>query len=364
MATLLVVSDIHYASAAEQARRGYWASAITNPLLRAASEAYRHFIWLRDPLRHNHLLEKFLDRAGAPDLVVAKGDYSCDSAFVGVSDEAAFQSAQECLDKLRRHFGEKLLAICGDHEFGKQSLFGGAGGLRWASWRRATGQLGLRPFWRVESGRYVFLGVTSTLIALPVFAPEILKEERALWEQRRAAHLAEIRSALNALQPEQRVILFCHDPSALPFLWHDESIRRRLQQVEQMIIGHLHSPLILWKSRRLAGMPAIPFLGDTVRRLSTALREAGHWRDFKVRLCPRWRASNCSRTAAGWKWNSIRRRNDRPGFNSTSCRVESGRLRRNRILPLRTGRRRDGPASADHRGGHVAVMVQHGIKNI
>ncbi len=286
MATLLVVSDIHYASAAEQARRGYWASAITNPLLRAASEAYRHFIWLRDPLRHNHLLEKFIDRAGAPDLVVANGDYSCDSAFVGVSDEAAFQSAQECLDKLRRHFGEKLLAICGDHEFGKQSLFGGAGGLRWASWRRATGQLGLRLFWRVESGRYVFLGVTSTLIALPVFAPEILKEERALWEQRRAAHLAEIRSALNALQPEQRVILFCHDPSALPFLWHDESIRRRLPQVEQTIIGHLHSPLILWKSRRLAGMPAIPFLGNTVRRLSTALREAGHWRDFKVRLCP------------------------------------------------------------------------------
>ena len=111
MATLLVVSDIHYASAAEQARRGYEAAIITNPLLRAASEAYRHFIWLRDPLAHNHLLEKFLDQSGTPDLVVANGDYSCDSAFIGVCDDAAFQSAQECLKKLRGHFGEKLLPV-------------------------------------------------------------------------------------------------------------------------------------------------------------------------------------------------------------------------------------------------------------
>ena len=286
MATLVVVSDIHYASAAEQARRGYWASAIANPLLRAASEAYRHFIWLRDPLAHNHLLEKFLDRAGTPDLVVANGDYSCDSAFVGVSDEAAFQSAQECLGKLRRHFGERLLAISGDHEFGKKCLFGEAGGLRRASWRRTVEELGIRPFWRVEAGRYVFLGVTSTPIALPVFTPEILPEERGFWEQVRAGHLAEIRAAFDDLHPEQRVILFCHDPSALPFLWREESVRRRLPKVEQTIIGHLHSPLILWKSRRLAGMPAIPFLGNTVRRLSTALSDARCWRHFNVRLCP------------------------------------------------------------------------------
>lgn len=286
MARLLVVSDIHYASAGEQARRGYWASAITNPLLRAASEAYRHFIWLRDPLAHNHLLEKFFDRAGAHDLVVANGDYSCDSAFVGVSDEAAFQSAQECLEKLRQRFGEKLLAISGDHEFGKKSLFGDAGGLRWASWKRTTNELALHPFWRVESGRYVFLGVTSTLIALPVFAPEILPDERGSWEEVRAAHLAEIRAAFDALKPDQRVILFCHDPSALPFLWQDELIRRRLPQLEQTIIGHLHTNLVLLKSRVLAGMPAIPFLGNTVRRLSTALRDARCWRGFKLRLCP------------------------------------------------------------------------------
>ena len=33
-------------------------------------------------------------------------------------------------------------------------------------------------------------------------------------------------------------------------------------------------------------MPPIRFLGNTVRRLSTALNEARRWRPFHVRLCP------------------------------------------------------------------------------
>jgi hypothetical protein len=81
-------------------------------------------------------------------------------------------------------------------------------------------------------------------------------------------------------------LLFCHDPTALPFLWRDETVRPKLSQVEQTIIGHLHSNLIFWKSRWLAGMPTIPFLGHTTKRLSTALREARYWRPFNVRLCP------------------------------------------------------------------------------
>jgi hypothetical protein len=59
-----------------------------------------------------------------------------------------------------------------------------------------------------------------------------------------------------------------------------------LPQVEQTIIGHLHSELILWKSRLLAGMPTIGFLGHTVKRMTTALNEARLWRPFHVRLCP------------------------------------------------------------------------------
>jgi hypothetical protein len=33
-------------------------------------------------------------------------------------------------------------------------------------------------------------------------------------------------------------------------------------------------------------MPTIRFLGNTVRRLSTSLGQARHWKPFNVRLCP------------------------------------------------------------------------------
>jgi hypothetical protein len=81
-------------------------------------------------------------------------------------------------------------------------------------------------------------------------------------------------------------LIFCHDPTALPFLWREEAIRSRLPQIEHTIIGHLHTNLVLWNSRLLAGMPPIRCLGHTVRRLSTALHEARLWRPFHVRLCP------------------------------------------------------------------------------
>ena len=48
-----------------------------------------------------------------------------------------------------------------------------------------------------------------------------------------------------------------------PFLQDEPVIRDRLGQVERTVIGHLHTPLIHWKSRMLAGMPVIKFLGTT-----------------------------------------------------------------------------------------------------
>lgn len=282
-----IVSDIHYASAAEKVRgNAYEFLGVTNPLLRMVGRFYRHFLWLRYPMAQNHLLDEFLQRMDSPDYVIANGDYSCNSAFVGVSDDAACRSAHECLDKLRGKFGVNFQANFGDHELGKLSFLGGQGGMRLASWHRARTELGLQPFWRVELGNYVLLGVTSSLLALPVYEPDTLATELAEWQELRAQQLADIRRAFADLKPGQRVLLFCHDPTALPFLWHDETVRSKLPQVEQTIIGHLHSNLIFWKSRLLAGMPMIPFLGHTTKRLSTALREARHWRPFNVRLCP------------------------------------------------------------------------------
>lgn len=232
------------------------------------------------------MLDRFMERAPQADGIVAVGDYSCDSAFIGVADDASLQSAQECLGRLRRRFGDRFWPVFGDHEIGKTSLFGGRGGPRLASWHRAKRELQLEPFWTRTMGAYVLMGVVSTLIAWPVYEPEALNEERDEWRRIRQEHLEQIRNAFLKLERGQKVLLFCHDPTAVPFLWREEAVRSRLHQLEQTWIGHLHSELILWKGRLLSGMPTIRFLGNSLRRMSAALSEARHWRDLKVRLCP------------------------------------------------------------------------------
>lgn len=284
--SVVILSDIHYAGAAERARgEDFEMRAIPNPALRAVARAYRHLIWVRHPLGQGRQLDRFLAEIGPVDYVVANGDYSCNSGFVGVSDPAAGQSAQECLGKLRAKFGDKARFTIGDHELGKHALFGG-GQMCLASWRVATETLGLPPFWQVTIGRYTLMGMTSTLIALPAYQPDTLPEEWPEWLRLRETHLAEIRAAFDALPPNQRVILFCHDPTALPFLWREKSVNCRLPQIEQTVIGHLHTQLVLWKSRVLAGIPPIRFLGHAVSRMTAALHEAHLWLPFHIRLCP------------------------------------------------------------------------------
>jgi hypothetical protein len=285
--TVAVLSDIHYAGAAERARGdGFEMRLISNPLLRLLVRTYRHFFWMRNPLNQGAQLDRFLNQIGPVDHVVANGDYSCDSGFVGLSDDAAFQSAQECAGKLRARFGEHIHFTIGDHELGKLTLFGGNGGMRLASWQRATESLNLQPFWQLTIGNYLLMGVASPLIALPANQPDTLPEEWLEWMKLRDAHLAEIRAAFDALKAEQRVLLFCHDPTALPFLWREDTVRGRLPQIEQTIIGHLHTRLILWKSRLLSGIPPVRFLGHSVRKFTSALHEAHLWKPFRVRLCP------------------------------------------------------------------------------
>lgn len=285
--TLAIVSDIHYAGPEEQARGDdYELRGIENPIKRAAFRAYRRYVWMRYPLRQGAQFERFLREPIDADVVVANGDYSCSTGFVGLSDDASFQSADECLTKLREKFGERLRLTFGDHELGKLSFIGMRGGMRIAGWHRCVDDLKMQPFWRVELGRYVLMGVTSSLIALPLFGADTLPEELPEWEKLREQHVAEIREAFAALKAGQRVLLFCHDPTALPFLWREESVRSKISQIEQTIIGHLHSNLYLWKSRILAGMPVLRAFGPTAKKLSSALNEARYWRPFHVRLCP------------------------------------------------------------------------------
>jgi hypothetical protein len=282
-----LVSDLHYAGPLERARgNDYGYRELRNPLHRALIRAYGRYVWLRDPLDLGYLLHKFLEASAAADYAIANGDYSCDSAAIGVSDDAAFESVRTCLGAIRSQFGDRTAFTYGDHELGKLSLAGARGGMRLASFHRATQDLELPPLWRLDLGRYTLIGVVSSLVGLPVFSRDALPSELPEWEAIRSTHLAAIATEFTRLPPNQRVLLFCHDPTALPFLWREQAIRQRISQVEHTFIGHLHSNLILWQSRLLAGMPTINFLGPTVRRLSLALGEARHWRQFKVRLCP------------------------------------------------------------------------------
>ena len=283
---ILILSDIHYAGREERHRVGHEARAIANPLLRSLARAYRHWFWLRDPFAHNYLLDEVCSRERGPDMVLVNGDLSCDTAFVGHSDEASFQSASECLERLRSVYGDRLHAIYGDHELGKTSLFGGQGGLRCASWDRCVRELAMPPFWHKKVGRYHCIGVVSSLVALPVYLAETLESERSRWHRLRSEHMACIRAAFESVRGEERVLLFCHDPTALPFLLEMPEVAVRLSQVERTVIGHLHSQRLMRLSRGLAGLPTIDFLGHSVRRISTALGQARLWEKFRVLLCP------------------------------------------------------------------------------
>lgn len=287
MRRIAIVSDIHYAGPGEFAHGPNFEFAGAPPSFgKSLATLYRNFIWMRNPVGNNHLLDRFLDRAGTPDLVIANGDYTCDAAGLGVAHDEALESVQLCLGKLRACFGDRLHAIMGDHELGKVTLLGHRGGLRLQAWHRATGTCGLRPFWRLELGRFVLLGVTSTLIGLPMMRADALPAEWAEWERLRVEHLAEIRAAFTALEPQQRVLLFCHDPSALPHLWREDAVRARTSQITHTIVGHLHTRILMWKTRLLAGLPPLRGCGVSLQRMTSALSEAKHWRPFKPSLCP------------------------------------------------------------------------------
>ncbi len=215
--TLGIVSDIHYAGAKEQAEGDdFEFRGLANPSLRFAARLYRHHIWLRRPLHQNHLLDSFLGKTANADFVIANGDYSCNTRSVGVSDDAACESAKECLNKLRAKFSPNFRATFGDHELGKLSMFGGRGGMRLASFRRACDELNLQPFWQAELGNYVLTGVTSSLVALPIFERDTLPEELPEWEKLRAQHLEEIRRCLRHSEGEPARFTFLSRPHSAP----------------------------------------------------------------------------------------------------------------------------------------------------
>jgi hypothetical protein len=283
---ILVITDIHFACDLERARGDYESRTVSHPLLRFLLRQYRYFLWRRDPFGWNHYVQRFIERAGEPDCIIGNGDYCCDSAFIGVADDPSLHSSKECLGKIRNAFGEKFIGIIGDHDIGKKSMFGGFGGMHLDSWDRCLEELDLKPFFQVEFGRHVIMGLNSTLIGLPSNLADCAAADASAWEMQRNAHLETIRAALGKLSKDQRLLFFIHDPSALPHLAKFGWMREHFHRLDGTFVGHLHSEIIIKMSRMLAGMPRIHGLGHTALKMSTALQKAREWRPFKVHLVP------------------------------------------------------------------------------
>jgi hypothetical protein len=150
--SVVVVSDIHHAGEAERARGHPREALPANLPQRLLMRAWDQLFWMRDPLAHNHLLDRFLETAPEADWVVGNGDFACNGCGLGVSDDAVLASARQSLGRLRERFGARLLATIGDHELGKTGFVGGTGGMRLASWPRVVEELAIQPFWQRVSG--------------------------------------------------------------------------------------------------------------------------------------------------------------------------------------------------------------------
>lgn len=283
---ILVLSDVHYACAAEEARGEFEIDAVEHPVARAWVTAWMRFIWMRRPGPQNLLLDRFIRESGDADLVVANGDHTINSAFVGLSDPASLESAETCLTKLRDQFGDALHATIGDHELGKNGFAVSHGGMRLESFRLAREKLGLKPCWRTDLGRYSLIGVTSSLLGLPLFESEFLGEEAEGWRSLAEEHVREVADTFRSIPEDSRILLFCHDPSALPFLLSAPGIQDGLRKIESTVIGHLHSAMIFETAGLLAGIPRLPLPGAALKRINAGLNRARVWRDFRTRFCP------------------------------------------------------------------------------
>ena len=132
----------------------------------------------------------------------------------------------------------------------------------------------------------MLVGVCSTLVGLPVFKPEILDDELHLWEKARLDHLDWLKSTFENIQPQQKIVIFCHDPSALGFMHMIPEVRAKLDQIAVTWVGHMHTSLVENAAHLFSGIPEIGFLGTSIRRYTIALQKGKVWKDFKMRLCP------------------------------------------------------------------------------
>jgi hypothetical protein len=221
-----------------------------------------------------------------PDLVILNGDYGGDHEGVGLSDDHTFDSAALVIDMVRDIFPDRSRLVFGDHDLGKYNTLRGRGGIRLASLHRGEDLLGIESFWQHPFGRYHLIGVNSSLLTLALFQPEALPEEWEEWQRLRQEHARQIEDAFQGLSDDARVVLFCHDPSALSEVASLPAVAARAPQILRTIVGHVHTPVLLQMNRLLRHAPLIKTRYPIARIISQGAKGSRTWKMFHPLVCP------------------------------------------------------------------------------
>lgn len=292
---LAVISDIHVLGPSElkaardahdRAHNGLppWRRRWRKGLHNVRSRFWNGRLELREPA-FRHALARLLEYD--PDWVICNGDFGGDYGGTGLSNDATFDSAGAAVRLMRDLFNGSCRFVFGDHDLGKYSTMLREGGIRINSLERGEKALGIPSFWHVVDEDYHLIGVNSSLCTLDLFLPEALTHEVPEWERRRAEHIELISHAFDGLPRHARVILFCHDPSALTALAQVPVVQRRLGHIELTVVGHYHNPGLL-KLVKLAQRttrnwnPRYP----VARIIARGLQGMDVWRQFKPVVCP------------------------------------------------------------------------------
>ncbi len=289
-----VVSDFHVMAAAEKGHvlESHKALGAGLPALqrkwRRGLYRMRRLLWNTHPELREIAFERALNlmETFKPDWVIANGDYGGDHSGMGVSDDATFESAAHVVGSIRRRFPENSRFVFGDHDIGKYSTERREGGIRIASLHRGEKQLGIPSFWHEIDEDVHLIGVNSSLCTLDLFLPEALVDEVPEWKRCRAEHIEHVSHAFDGLPAKARVVLFCHDPSALHALSQVPIVKRRMKQIELTVIGHLHSPSLLKLAKLMPASKGWRPKYPVARIIAHGLEGVKSWHQFNPVVCP------------------------------------------------------------------------------
>ena len=292
---IAVVSDFHVAGPLERDKADECYRQVGHGLhplrrkLRKGLHRMRGGLWNAHPEWREEAFLKALGivHAYRPDWVVANGDYGGDHGGVGISDAATFESAAAVVQTIRDHFRDHARFVFGDHDLGKYSTLLREGGIRLKSLELGERRLGIPSFWHEVDEDIHLIGVNSSLFTLDLFLPEAIAEEIPKWRRKREQHIEHVSHAFDGLPREARVILFCHDPSALHALSQLPVVMDRRKHIEITVVGHLHSPSLMKLARilpvnRSRWRPKYP----VARIIAHGLEGVKSWRQFNPVVCP------------------------------------------------------------------------------